>query len=106
MLSFERQVVATLAGDADPRERAAIDSYVDGALGALPEIIRLGVAAESIALGVWSKADGLLQQRKGGPGGPRLGPLESSFIGPVRQYVRLMRSLVLFAQYEQPEDSP
>jgi hypothetical protein len=104
MLSFERQVVAVLAGDVDPAQRKAIDSYVDGALGALPEIIRLGVAAESVALGGWAKIDGLRQRRNGGPVGPRLAPLESSFIGPVRQYVRLLRSLVLFAQYEQPED--
>jgi hypothetical protein len=106
MLWFERQVVRALSQDADPGQLAAIESYVDGALGALPEHIRLGVAAESVALGGWSRLDSLRHRAAdGGAALPRLGPLESSPIGPVRQYVRLIRSLVIFAQHEQPEPS-
>jgi hypothetical protein len=103
MLWFERQVVRALSQDADPGQLAAIESYVDGALRAMPEHIRLGVAAESVALGGWSKLDGLRHRSGGATPGPRLGPLESSPIGPVRQYVRLIKSLVIFAQHEHPE---
>jgi len=105
MLWFDRQVVRALAQDADPGQLAAIETYVDGALRAMPEHIRLGVAAESVALGGWSKVDGLRRRSGGAAPGPRLGPLESSPIGPVRQYVRLIKSLVIFAQHEQPEPS-
>jgi hypothetical protein len=102
MLWFERQVVRALSQDADPGQRAAIESYVDGALRALPEHIRFGVAAESVALGGWAKLDGLRQRDDGATAGARLGPLESSPIGPVRQYVRLIKTLVILAKYEQP----
>jgi hypothetical protein len=107
MLWFERQVVAALSRDAEPSQHAAIESYVDGALRAMPEHIRWGVAAESVALGAWARADAFRRRHKPHGthqgDGPRLEPLDRSPIAPVRQYVRLLRSLVIFAQYEQPE---
>ena len=101
MLWFERQVVGALLADVEPAHRPAIESYVDGALRALPEHVRLGVAAESVALTGWATVDRLV--RRDGPAGPRLKPLESSPLLPVRQYVRLFRTLVTMARYEQPE---
>lgn len=101
MLAFERQLVGALLADVDPAQRPAIESYVDGALRALPEHVRFGVTAESLALTGWAAVDRLV--RRDGPAGPRLEPLESSPIPPVRQYVRLFRTLVTLARYEQPE---
>ena len=94
MLRFERQVVASLVTAPDPDRRAAVESYVDGALRAMPEHLRAGVVAESLALGTWDRL-----RRRGG-GAIDLEPLESSGIDVIRQYVRLMRSLVLFAENE------
>ena len=97
MLWFERQVVAGLTGSLDPSHRAAVESFVDGALAALPEHIRAGVAAESVLLGAWAR---LAAARFGRPSAVTLEALESSPIGPVRQYARLLGSLVLFAEHE------
>jgi hypothetical protein len=100
MLWFERQVVATLVSDLDPSSQVEVESFVDSALRAMPEHIRLGVAGESIALGAWTKVRDLITRNHDGAAGARLGPLETSRLAPVRQYVRLLRSLVLFAQHE------
>ena len=103
MLWFERQVVAALSRDEVPAVQSSIESYVDGALGALPELIRAGVVAGSLTLGAWAKIDGVLH-RSDTQAGVRLGPLESSPIAPVRQYVRLLRTLVIVAKYENTEE--
>ena len=93
MLRFERQVVATFLTVPDQPVRDAVEEFVDGTLSDMPEHLRAGVMAESIAFGtlvrVW-------------PGGlaPLLAWLERSPIGLVRQYVRLFRGLVLFAEQE------
>jgi hypothetical protein len=101
MLWLERQVVASLVSpDLDDGHRAEVVDYVDGALRAMPEHLRAGVAAESLVLGAWPRA----QQALG-----RLAPhtIESlvdrwkaSRIDPIRQYVRMLQSLVLFAENE------
>lgn len=95
VLRFERQVVASLVTTPDPGRRAAVEAYVDGALRAMPEHLRAGVVAESLLLGTWDRA-----RRRGSPGAVDLDPLERSRIDVVRQYVRLLRSLVLFAENE------
>jgi hypothetical protein len=61
----------------------------------MPEHLRAGVVAESLLLGTWDRA-----RRRGSPGAVDLDPLERSRIDVVRQYVRLLRSLVLFAENE------
>ena len=96
MLWFERQVVTTLTATLDEPLRAEIESYVDETLRAMPEHLRAGMAAESLALGAWARLRGA------GPSAPgaSLERLESSRLDPVRQYVRLLRSLVLFAEHE------
>ena len=99
VLWFERQVVATLVSSLDDGRRKAVESYVDGALAALPDHIRAGVAAESLLIGAWSRLTGR-GAAAGRPHPVRIQSLEASPIGPVRQYVRLLRSLVLFAEHE------
>jgi len=91
MFWFERQVVAALLHSRDDLARSAVEAYVDGALAALPDHIRAGVAAESVLFGGWARL-------RGGP--VDLERLDRSRIGPARQYARLLRSLVLFAEHE------
>ena len=99
MLSFERRVVTSLVEDAEPEARAAIVDYVDGALGALPDFIRLGVVAESVAFGGWAAARRVVTRRRES-GDELLDRLERNPIGLVRQYPRLLRSLTMFAEQE------
>jgi hypothetical protein len=95
VLGFERRVVATLVTTPDPAARAAVEAFVGGTLRSMPEHLRAGVAAESLLLGVWDRL-------RGGRGGDAvdLASLDSSRIDVVRQYVRLLRGLVLFAESE------
>ena len=93
MLWFERHVVDALTETAVPGERAAIASFVDGTLKAMPEHLRAGVVAESLALGAWAKV-------RGAGAGAVVDSLRQSPIGLLRQYERLLGSLVLFAEYE------
>jgi hypothetical protein len=96
MLRFEREVVSTLTAGIDEPLRARVQAYVDEALHSMPEHLRAGMIAESLALGAWSR---LASRNRGFS----LERLESSRLDPVRQYVRLLRSLVLFAEHELPQ---
>jgi hypothetical protein len=91
MLDFERQLVATLTDADDPALRARVAGFVEGSLHAMPEHLRLGVLAESVAFATWAKLR---------PATDFAARLERSPIPLVRQYVRLFRSLVLFAEQE------
>jgi hypothetical protein len=101
MLAFEREVVDALVDDlADPlvdsdvpSTRAAVMDWVDASLRGMPELIRLGVIAESVGLMLVSRVV---------PGGPGelMARLDRSPIGLLRQYPRLFRSLVLFGDLE------
>ena len=93
MLWFERHAVASLTETTDAEARAAIHAFVDGTLKAMPEHLRAGVAAESLGLGLWAKV------RRVDPGAV-VGALARSPIGLLRQYERLLGSLVLFAEHE------
>jgi hypothetical protein len=95
VLGFERRVVATLVTTPDPRRRAEIEAFVDGTLRSMPEHLRAGVAAESLLLGAWDRLRG-----RGGSDAVDLDVLDGSPIDVVRQYVRLLRGLVLFAESE------
>jgi hypothetical protein len=95
VLGFERRVVATLVTTADPRRRAEVEAFVDGTLRSMPEHLRAGVAAESVLLGTWDRL-----RRRGGSDTVDLAALDGSRIDVVRQYVRLLRGLVLFAESE------
>jgi hypothetical protein len=101
MLWLERQVVASLVspGLADS-ERAEVVDYVDGALRAMPEHLRAGVAAESLVLGAWPRAQESLGRLAPGAIDGLIDRWKSSRIDPIRQYVRMLQSLVLFAENE------
>ncbi|MEJ7583530.1 MAG: hypothetical protein WKF43_05435 [Acidimicrobiales bacterium] len=98
MLWFERQVVGALTEGLDHEKQDAIAAYVGGALGALPDHIRLGVGAQSVALGAWARGRAILGAGAGSS--VDVGSFEVSRLAPVRQYVRALRSLVLFAEHE------
>jgi hypothetical protein len=80
--------------------RAAVESYVADTLHSMPEHLRAGVLAESLALGSRS----WIEHRAGRFDLERLHSRlmrwKHSRIDPVRQYVRLLESLVLFAENE------
>ena len=101
MLWFEREVVAALVGSEDPRVRSSVEAFVDGSLRDKPEHLRLGLAGESILLGAYVTMlralgrlhgdDALLALLRSWETGP---------VGVVRQYVRAMKALVIFAENE------
>ncbi len=99
MLWLERRVVAALAGPDDQRTGGAISQFVHTSFTAMPQHLRLGVAGESIGLGAYVVA------RYGRD--PSNAQIEAALtawernpIGVVRQYARLLSSLVIFAQQE------
>ena len=95
MLWFERHVVDGLVTTDDARRRRDIVAYVDGSVRALPEHLRFAIGAASVLLGAVAR---LLR-----PDPARaVRVLDRSPIAPMRQYVRLFRSLVLFAENELP----
>ena len=103
MLKFERQVVGALMSPAlDPGARAAVESYVSESLHSMPEYLRAGVIAESLVFGaglrIGRRDDARLRARING--------WKTSHIDFVRQYVRLLQSLVLFAENELAPSTP
>ena len=98
MLWLERQVVAALPTTERPDVRASIRDFVDGSLRAMPEHLRLGIAGESVVLGAWFR----VRTRDADPATVRrqVGRWETSSISVIRQYARLLTSLVLFAEQE------
>lgn len=86
-------MVAALTTTPDPALRAGVEGWVDGSLRDMPEHLRLGVLAESAGLWLWAAV------RRSGDD-VLLRSFEASPLWPVRQYVRLLRSLVIFAEQE------
>ncbi|HUF32492.1 MAG TPA: hypothetical protein VMN58_04695 [Acidimicrobiales bacterium] len=93
MLRFERQVVASLIETDDRAQRAAIEDYVDATLSDMPEHLRAGVVAESLALAAWAFV-------RRASAAEVLSSLQRSPVGLLRQYERLLAGLVLFAEQE------
>jgi len=104
--AFRRAVVATVLEDAaaPATEDVAEDvqGFVADGVGAMPLHLRLGVFSLEVLLAMDTLA------RSGKPF-PRLGSdqrlarvrsWETSRLGPANQFVRLIRSLVLFAAHE------
>lgn len=105
MLWFERQVVGTLMSPAlDADARTAVESYVATTLRSMPEHLRAGVAAESIALGGWSWIEDRVGRLSEQHLQARVARWRTSPLDPVRQYVRLLHSLVVFAENELAPD--
>jgi hypothetical protein len=101
MLRFEREVVGALVGSDDPAVRSSVEAFVDGSLSDKPEHIRLGLAGESIVLGAYAAALRALGRLDGDAALLELLDWwEAGPIGVVRQYVRAMKALVIFAENE------
>jgi hypothetical protein len=98
MLRYEQLVVSELTTTSDPARRDEVASFVDGALRSMPEHLRAALVAASLALGAFSLVVGR--------GRPSVHSLDTSPIPQLRQYVRVFRSLVLFAEQELPASSP
>jgi hypothetical protein len=96
MLDFERELVATLIGTSDVELRGRITAFVEASIDDMPEFLRLGVALESVAFAVLATARRDRRRELAG----LVALLDASPIALVRQYVRLFRSLVLFAEQE------
>jgi len=93
MLGFERRMVAALTTNDDPAVRAGVEGWVDDTLRDMPEHLRLGVLVQSIALGVWARV-------RRSDDASLVRSFDRSPLWPVRGYVRLLRSLVLYAEHE------
>jgi hypothetical protein len=97
MLGFERRFVDALADSIDaheePEVRRRVADWVDGSLATMPQHLRLGVLAESLLLAAYTAVPGRSVA-------DLPAALERSPLMPMRQYVRLFRSLVLFAAQE------
>ena len=101
MLWFERQVVGALMSPAlDPRSRGAVESYVDDTLRSMPEYLRAGVLAESLLFGASPRLAQAFGRLDHAALRSRIEKWRTSRIDFVRQYVRLLQSLVLFAENE------
>lgn len=104
MLAFERRMVGALLSAEDPTMRRAVIDYVDGTLAAMPEVVRAGIAGETVVLAAWARARAATRR----PSSPveQLTWLDAHPVGLVRQWVRALRSLVLFAENEMADDEP
>ena len=100
MLRFEREVVGALVTHPDQSVRSSVEVFVDGSLRDMPEPIRAGVAAESILLGTYAAFLRSRGRLDGEQLVERLDGWERSRIDFLRQWVRMMKSLVLFAEHE------
>jgi hypothetical protein len=101
VLWFERQVVgALMSSTLGDRSRAAVESYVNDTLRSMPEHLRAGVFAESLLLGAPTLVAHMVGRNDDDALRARLESWSTSRIDFVRQYVRLLHSLVLFAENE------
>jgi hypothetical protein len=101
MLWLEREVVASLVSPGlGDEQRSAIERYVDESLQSMPEHLRAGVAAESVLFGAWPRLQEALGRYDRRSMDARVERWKASRFDPVRQYVRLIQSLVLFAENE------
>lgn len=98
MLALERRVVADLTTATDPELRQRVEAWVDGTLGDMSDVLRLGVLAESVLFTIWAAV------RRPDDLHGLLGWLDRSPVSLLRSYPRLFRSLVLFGELELAED--
>lgn len=84
----------------DPPAREAVESYVDDTLRSMPEYLRAGVVGESLLFGAGPRLAHALGRLDDTHLRARIDRWRTSRIDFVRQYVRLLQSLVLFAENE------
>ena len=101
MLWFERQVVEAMMDPALPADaRADVAAYVDESLRSMPEYLRLGVVGETVLFGSVPWLAHLAGRSDPRAVTRRIERWSTSAFDPLRQYVRLLHSLVLFAENE------
>lgn len=104
MPAFRRRVVDALLDPLQPTQRGAAEAFVVGSLGDLPQHLRIGLALDSILLEALTRAT----HRGRLPDDATLRGLvarwEANPLTPIRQYARLLSSLVLFADQETTPD--
>jgi len=100
MFWFEQQVVTALSKPLDPERRAVVCAFVEDALRSMPEHLRAGIALQSLFLGCWYRLLKACGGHEPTSLKSQLARWESSPLGPLRQYCRMFRSLVNFAEYE------
>ena len=104
MLRFEQEAVAALTTTRDAALRTAVANYVDSSLRDMPDFLRLGVAVETVFLGMWARVSNSKSGDSGVALRERLDGWEARApIGVIRSWVRLLRSLVIYAENELPE---
>lgn len=101
MFPYERRVVSALLTTTDPVQRHEVTGFVDHALGAMPEFLRLGIASLSVGLTAWDALRRLVGMGRSGP--DDVAWLRGHRLGLVRQWVRALQTLVLFAENEKME---
>ena len=90
-----------MSSSLDDRSRTAVESYVSDTLRSMPEHLRAGVFAESLLLGARPFiAHALGRDADADALRANLLRWSTSRIDFIRQYVRLLHSLVLFAENE------
>lgn len=106
MLWFERRVVeALMRPDLPEAGRRAVFEHVELSLRSMPEHLRLGVLGESILLGAPALAARAANRFDEQALRRRVDRWRTSRIDLIRQYVRLLGSLVLFAEEEHTDST-
>src|SRR5262249_5905963 len=101
VLWFERQLVRSLMTPGlDAADQQRIETYVDTTLRSMPEHLRAGVIGESVLLGAPSVVARVTGRFDPDRPPDRTQTWHTSRIDFVRQYARLLHSLVLFAENE------
>jgi hypothetical protein len=101
VLWIEREIVGTLIDPTlDDRARASVEAYVEEMLRLMPEHLRFGVAGESVLFGATPWLANRLGRLDRRAISRRIGRWQNSRIDVLRQYVRLLHGLVLFAEHE------
>ena len=101
MLWFEREVVEALTRSRDPAVRSGVEAFVGGSLRDKAEHVRVGLATQSLLLGAYARGLRALGRLDGdGAVAALLDRWEASRIGVLRQYVRALKALVVFAENE------
>ena len=107
MGSFRSRIIDALLEPLDPTQRGATEAFIAGSLADLPQHLKIGIALDSVLL------EALTRVTHGGriPDDATLRELiarwEANPLTPIRQYARLLSSLVLFADQETlPEARP
>lgn len=105
MLAVERLAARALLSDPRPAVRGRAEGFVASSLRAMPTHLRAGVVAESVLVTVLLRARcAVARTAPDHEIGRLLDWLAASPVGLLRQYPRLLRSLVVFAECEAADE--